>query len=232
MKTNKEYKDEALNALRGNWPQAILAAFAIMLLSELTYVITWGMDRLSVSQIVTKGEWVLPAIAGLGVVLILAYTFFLVLPVSVGMINSYNRLYFKSEGSVLENMKNLAFSDYGRSIAGMLMMSLVTSAYSLLLFVPGIIASLALFLVPYLLKDNPELPIMDTLRMSRKMMKGHKMQLFKLQLSFIGWIMLNVLTLGIGSLWLIPYMLTTLAAFYQDVKAEYFMKEAQQESAL
>ena len=73
---------------------------------------------------------------------------------------------------------------------------------------------------------------MDTLRLSRRMMKGHKMQLFKLQLSFIGWILINMLTFGVGSLWLIPYVMTTFAAFYQDVKAEYFMKEAQQESAL
>ena len=62
---------------------------------------------------------------------------------------------------------------------------------------------------------------MDTLRLSRRMMEGHKMQLFKLQLSFIGWILLNVLTLGIGMLWLMPYMMTTLAAFYQDVRNEY-----------
>jgi uncharacterized membrane protein len=129
-------------------------------------------------------------------------------------------------------MKSLAFSDIGRSIAGMLMMSVVTLLYSLLLWVPGLIASLALFLVPYILKDNPELSIMDTLRLSRKMMEGHKWQLFKLQLSFIGWLLISLLTLGIGYLWLLPYMMTTCAAFYQDVKAEYFMKEVHQEPAL
>ena len=204
MKTNKEYKDEALDALSGNWSQAILAAFAVMVLSSLTYAMAWGLDRLSVSQVVEKGEWVLP-------------------------INSFNSLYCKSDGQILWNMKALSFSDCGRSIAGMLMMSVVASVYSLLLLVPGFIASFALFLVPYLLKDNPELSVMDTLRLSRRMMEGHKMQLFKLQLSFIGWILLNVLTLGIGMLWLMPYMMTTLAAFYQDVKSEYLLKNNLQE---
>ena len=113
----------------------------------------------------------------------------------------------------------------------MFMMSVVTSVYSAALLVPGVMASLSLFLTPYLLKDNPELSLTDTLRLSRNMMRGHKMQLFKLQLSFLGWGVLNVLTLGLGSLWLVPYMLTTMAAFYQDVREQYIMKEDQQESA-
>lgn len=232
MKTNKEYKNDALAALKGNWAHAVLAAFAVMVLSELSYAMAWGFERLSVSGLVENGTWVMPMLTGLMIVIMLSYMLFLILPAAVGMANSFNRLYFKSEVHVLENMKSLAFSDCGRSIAGMLMMSVVTSLYSLLLLVPGMIASLALFLVPYILKDNPELSIMDTLRLSRKMMEGHKMQLFKLQLSFIGWILLGVLTLGVALLWLIPYMMTASAAFYQDVKAEYLMKEVRQESAL
>ena len=53
------------------------------------------------------------------------------------------------------------------------------------------------------------------------MMKGHKFDLFWLYLSFIGWILLSILTLGIGLLWLAPYMQTAMAAFYEDVKADY-----------
>ena len=112
------------------------------------------------------------------------------------------------------------------------MMTLVTNLFTILLIVPGFIVSFSLFLTPYLLKDFPRLSVMDTLRLSKKMMKGHKMRLFKLQLSFLGWIVLSGLTFGIGMLWLIPYMMTTFAAFYQDVKAEYLMKEGLQESAL
>ena len=53
------------------------------------------------------------------------------------------------------------------------------------------------------------------------MMKGHKFDLFYLYLSFIGWFLLSFLTLGIGFFWLIPYMYTAQAAFYEDVKADY-----------
>lgn len=232
MKTSREYKNSAWAALKGNWPQAILAAFAVMVLSELTYAMSWGFNLLVTGSLADKEVWVLPLIAVVGALLMLSYMLFLILPVSVGMINSFNSFYAHSDRRILSNMKTLSFSDCGRSIAGMLMMSIFVWLYSLLLWVPGLIASLALFLVPYLLKDNPELSIMDTLRLSRKMMEGHKWQLFKLQLSFLGWILLNILTLGIGSLLLVPYMMTTFAAFYQDVRAEYFMKEARQESAL
>ena len=52
-------------------------------------------------------------------------------------------------------------------------------------------------------------------------MKGHKFDLFCLMLSFLGWVILSMFTLGIGYLWLAPYMYTTMAAFYEDVKADY-----------
>ena len=53
------------------------------------------------------------------------------------------------------------------------------------------------------------------------MMKGRKFDLFWLHLSFIGWVILAALTLGIGLLWLVPYAEASFAAFYQDVKREY-----------
>jgi uncharacterized membrane protein len=53
-----------------------------------------------------------------------------------------------------------------------------------------------------------------------EMMKGHKMELFMLWLSFLGWIILAMLTCGFGFLFLEPYMYTTLAHYYEDLKAE------------
>ena len=53
------------------------------------------------------------------------------------------------------------------------------------------------------------------------MMDGHKMELFLLELSFIGWIILGVITFGIGMLLVEPYMVTTIAHYYEDLKKEY-----------
>ena len=73
-------------------------------------------------------------------------------------------------------------------------------------------------MVPYLMRDYPEIGAREALRLSRELMRGHKWDLFVLQFTFIGWIILSILTAGIGFLWLMPYMATAQAHFYQDLK--------------
>ena len=73
----------------------------------------------------------------------------------------------------------------------------------------------------YILADNPGMGIMDVIKASWNMMKGHKWELFVLDLSFIGWILLDILTLGIlGLFYVNPYIFSTHAAFYEALKAE------------
>lgn len=72
----------------------------------------------------------------------------------------------------------------------------------------------------YILKDQPELSFNAAIERSMAMMHGHKMQLFMLYLGFIGWFILSLLTLGIGFLWLIPYVNAAQTAFYLDLKRE------------
>ena len=97
-------------------------------------------------------------------------------------------------------------------------MMLKVFLWSLLLVVPGIIKGYAYSQAFYLLNDNKKLGYKEALEESEKMMDGHKWELFVLQLSFIGWSLLAVLTCGIGFLWLTPYMNTTLANYYEDLK--------------
>lgn len=228
MKSNQDYKNAALSVLKGNWEQSVLATFIVLALSELLNVGAWGFSLIDFGG----DGWEGPVILGASSLAVLLFFFFFIYPLVVGFANAFNCLYRGSDGHVLKNMSRLSFDGMARSGAAMFLMGLVTSFFSALLVVPGIIASLSLFLTPYLLKDYPKLSAAGVLRLSRKMMKGHKMQLFKLQLSFLGWIFLNVFTFGIGSLWLTPYMMTAMAAFYQDVKTEYLMKEDLKESAL
>ena len=96
--------------------------------------------------------------------------------------------------------------------------------WTFLFIIPGIIKAFAYALTPYLLVDCPDLSALQCIKLSNEMMKGHKFDLFYLYLSFIGWILLAILTLGIGMLWLIPYMQTSTASFYLDVKAQYQQK--------
>ena len=97
------------------------------------------------------------------------------------------------------------------------MTSLLTFLWSLLFIVPGIIASYRYALAPYLMAENPDMGVMEAIARSKELMNGSKWRLFCLQLSFIGWSLLCVLTLGIGYLWLAPYQNAAEAAFYLEV---------------
>ena len=87
----------------------------------------------------------------------------------------------------------------------------------IIIFVPITILSLLLSQVYFILADQKTKSASEAIKMSWNIMKGKKMKLFLLQLSFIGWAILSVFTFFIGLLFLYPYMLTTYAKFYQNL---------------
>jgi uncharacterized membrane protein len=89
--------------------------------------------------------------------------------------------------------------------------------WSLLLVIPGIIAAYRYAMASYIMAQNPEIGALDAIERSKAMMNGNKLRLFCLQLSFIGWMLLSALTLGIGYIFLRPYMQAAYAAFYLDI---------------
>ena len=96
-----------------------------------------------------------------------------------------------------------------------------TMFMALLLMIPVYVVALAYALVPFLLRDEPELSARETLTKSRVMMQGHKGELFILMLSFIGWSILCMFTFCIGYLWLAPYMCMTFTKYYEQLRTEY-----------
>ena len=121
-------------------------------------------------------------------------------------------------------MFSIAFKDYWHKVLGMLLMGIFIFLWTLLLVIPGIIKTFSYAMTPYILHEYPNVGVNDAIDISRKMMKGHKLDLFLLELSFIGWMILTAFSLGIGLLWLAPYMQTAHAGFYEEVKAEYIEK--------
>ncbi|GMK37716.1 membrane protein [Paenibacillus sp. CCS19] len=93
-----------------------------------------------------------------------------------------------------------------------------TFLWTLLLIIPGIIATFRYSMAYYILADNPGMSPLEAIRRSKQMMKGNKWRLFVLHLTFIGWGLLSLLTLGIGYLWLGPYMAVTTAHFYDELR--------------
>lgn len=94
---------------------------------------------------------------------------------------------------------------------------LFTALWSILFIIPGIIAAISYTFVYNIKLDNPELSVMECIAKSKELMNGHKMEYFILQLSFLGWAILGVFTLGILYLWLVPYMSVTMCNFYNKL---------------
>jgi uncharacterized membrane protein len=93
--------------------------------------------------------------------------------------------------------------------------------WSILFIIPGIIKALAYSQAPYIIAENPNMPVMEALRLSERMMKGKKWDFFVLNLSFFGWALLSIPTLGLLTIWLEPYMQMSAVNFYNDVKRDF-----------
>ena len=94
--------------------------------------------------------------------------------------------------------------------------------WSLLLIIPGIIKSFEYAMIPFILAENPELEMSEVFRLSKMMMDGNKFRYFCLGLSFVGWILLGILTLGIGIVFLDPYITASFTLFYEDVRDRFY----------
>lgn len=106
----------------------------------------------------------------------------------------------------------------GRIIGTLFLEAVYIFLWSLLLIIPGIIKTYSYAMTEYILEDNPDLEYNGAIEASMAMMDGKKMKLFLLDLSFIGWFILCILTLGILWLWVGPYWYSARAAFYEDIK--------------
>lgn len=106
-------------------------------------------------------------------------------------------------------------------LGDLLVLSLIKNIFQFLwMLVPvvGIVKYYAYAMTYYIKYDHPEYDFRTAITESRRMMNGHKWELFCLELSFIGWMIVGVLCLGIGTLWVAPYMRVAEVNFYEDLK--------------
>lgn len=80
-------------------------------------------------------------------------------------------------------------------------------------------------MIQFIVAENPKIKPRDAIKMSKEMMKGYKWQTFKLDLSFLGWFILQYITLGIAGLFVTPYYVSTYAVLYENLREEYIKKE-------
>ena len=189
-------RNQAYEALRGKWTPAVVTSLVFCIL-------------LGVAVSLSRVNALLYLIAYLGGASIVA----------IGMLYACWDLFTK--GTLPEAGALFApFKQYARTVGAVLLVFVYTLLWTLLLVIPGIIKAYSYSMTFYILRENPEMTAGDAITASQKMMDGHKRDLFLLSLSFIGWAILASITFGIGYLWLIPYIYTAYAAFYETLKKE------------
>lgn len=112
------------------------------------------------------------------------------------------------------------FKKYWKSVGLYMLVSLFTTLWTFLFMIPGFIKAYAYSMAPYILAESPSVKPLEAITESRKMMNGHKWELFVLDLSFIGWMFLSLVTFGIAGIWYYPYYNATRANFYKKLKGE------------
>lgn len=192
----KELKDRAKAQLGGsifssNWVYAVLAIVIYMVI---------------VSAVST--------IPGVGTLIVLVFSGAL----EFGLVYIFLKQARDGEKMEIGSLFKGFSDDIGGNIVLGLLVALFTSLWSLLFIVPGIIKAYAYSMAFYVKSDHPEYGWKECIDESQRIMNGHKMDLFVLHLSFIGWGIVGALCLGIGTLWVQAYMSATTAHFYESIK--------------
>ena len=184
-------RNQAYEALRGKWTPAVVTSLVFCIL-------------LGVAVSLSRVNALLYLIAYLGGASIVA----------IGMLYACWDLFTK--GTLPEAGALFApFKQYARTVGAVLLVFVYKLLWTLLLVIPGIIKAYSYSMTFYILRENPEMTAGDAITASQKMMDGHKMDLFLLSLSFIGWGIVGSLCLGVGTLWVMTYMAATEAQYYE-----------------
>ncbi|MDE5561360.1 MAG: DUF975 family protein [Bacteroidaceae bacterium] len=201
-----EIRSLACTDLKGRWLEAAMLTFVYMLIAACFSSVIGGVLDL----VIHKGVGSIVSI--------------LLLPMGWGYAMTF--VFNRRGDSNAFGLGHLidGYKDFERIFMTLLLQLVYTFLWTLLLVVPGIIKRLSYAMTSYILLDNPELKGNAAIERSMAMMCGHKMQLFWLYLTFIGWAILCIFSFGIGYFWLCPYMQASMVRFYEQVKGEYGQK--------
>jgi uncharacterized membrane protein len=187
-----ELRQRAWSKLTGNWGGPIAVSLIYAVITGVLSAITQNMPLASLLSILVTA------------------------PLAIGL----NKYFIQFSRSLSPDVEVL-FDGFKESFVSSILLSLLTALFvflwTLLFIIPGIIKAFAYAMAPYILAENPSVGITEALDQSQEMMKGHKMDLFILGLSFIGWVLLGLITLGIAFIWVAPYISAASAEFYLEV---------------
>jgi len=216
MKTRKEIKTLAREALRERRGTAILLGLVYCVLTAIwtsvytkLFLVSAAMARRS-TGILLSGTFLgtVVFVKGLAVLLVMA----------VLLYGAFLKLYKREDVSV-EAMFTGLRPGFFRKLGGIAWMMLWLGLWSLLFVIPGVVKLFSYFAAPFILAEYPDVKAREALTLSKRMTKGHRGQVFVMMLSFFGWGVLSVLTLGIlGIVFVLPYFYLTYAGYYAELR--------------
>ena len=151
-------------------------------------------------------------------------------PVAFGLCCVFLNIFRKGKADIEDLFEGFTKNFFNNFITGLLV-SVFTFLWSLLFIIPGIIKTYAYAMTFYIQNDHPEMTETDAITASREMMRGHKWELFVLDLSFIGWYLLCGLTFGLLALYVVPYHNAARTAFYENLAGTSCAKGGADEAA-
>lgn len=223
--SSSEIRARARQALTGKWPMAVLVGLVAALLGGVSDGISLNLNlEKDINELYSiSPEFAAILMGAIGVIGVFAFVFSLVMMVLGSVVRlGYCQYNLKLVDGKMAHMGDLFshFDRFGDAFLLRLLMLLFTFLWSLLFVIPGIIAAYKYAMAPYILLEDPNCTPLEAINRSKEMMEGHKGELFVLELSFIGWALLSVFTLGIGGLFLTPYTNAADAVFYRDLQAQ------------
>lgn len=173
-----------------------------------------------------KGPWLVAAVVFIvssAILSISGLTYVLPLiitgPIMIGVYSYFLKyIRYENELKTLDPLFDGFKNDIVGNILVYILQSIFTFLWSLLFVIPGIVKMYSYAMTYYIKIDNPQMSANQAITESRKIMDGHKMKLFLLDLSFLGWIIVSMFTFGIGLIWVIPYMQMARLHFYEEIK--------------
>lgn len=203
MKSNSQVRAAGRADLSGRWSEAAMFTFV--------YYVICGIFSAAVG-----------GAAGLALRGSSSFLTILLLPMAWGYACAFIALHRREDGDTFDIWHLFdGYRDFRRVFCTSLLVYLYTTLWTLLFIIPGIVKGCSYAMTDFILRDRKDLTNNAAIDLSSAMMYHHRMDYFLLQLSFIGWAILCIPTLGIGFFWLVPYMAAARANFYEEVKRDF-----------